>query len=311
MDETENAATETGVPAGRRVAGGPAGAGAPGAAAVVVPTAAERARTLAYGVSGAVLVTPGHPDDHELCVPAHATDRNGRPLLLIPASSQVVAALSVEADVPAVLRIADVAPVPLPDRVRGRAWLHGWVTEIPAEERRAAALRLSRLHPRPELLGFGGASADTEWALLALEVAQVEIDDAWGSATIEPEEYAAAEPDPFVAVEGGILSHLDSRHRGELTGLLPWTGPEGGCPAGREDGCGDGAQAPSPTVRPLSLDRYGMWLRCLDAEADGSEPFDLRLAFAEPVSDLHGLRRVYRRLFAAGGTWSPPPAPHR
>ncbi|SFP45673.1 MULTISPECIES: DUF2470 domain-containing protein [Actinomadura] len=260
------------------------------------PTAAERARTLAYGMADGVLVAPGVP---YAPVPAHTTDRDGRPLLLVPAASPIVAALRAEPeDVPATLRISDVAPVTFPDRVRGRAWLHGWLTEVPDGELRAAALRLSHAHPRPELLDLGadalrggttphtprsasGAERDgvREWTILALEVAQVEIDDAWGSATLEPEEYADAAPDPFVAVEAGILTHLDAAHRDELPRLLPESVPGG-------------------PVRPLALDRYGMWLRCSAPPPDGPSSFDVRLAFPSPVSDLHGLRCVYRRLFA-------------
>lgn len=245
------------------------------------PSAAERARTLAYGIADGVLVAPGVP---YAPVPAYSADRDGRPLLLIRTASPIVAALTAEpaeADMPATLRICDVAPVTLPDRVRGRAWLHGRLSEIPAGELRAAALRLSRAHPRPELLDLGDErdGGDREWTVLALDVAQIEIDDAWGSATLEPEEYTGAAPDPFVAIEAGILTHLDSHHRDELTHLLPESAPPG-------------------PVRPLALDRYGMWLRCSAPPPGAPSAFDLRLPFAEPVSDLHGLRRVYRRLFA-------------
>ncbi|TMQ90026.1 DUF2470 domain-containing protein [Actinomadura soli] len=260
------------------------------------PTAAERARTLAFGIADGVLVAPGVP---YAPVPAHTTDRDGRPLLLVQSASPIASGLrnpapDAEPDVPATLRISDVAPIALPDRVRGRAWLHGWLSELPDAELRAAALRLSHAHPRPELLDFGTGPLDRgtepldrgtergdreEWTILALEVAQVEIEDAWGSATLEPEEYAAAAPDPFVAVESGILTHLDLCHRDELTGLLPESVPPG-------------------TVRPLGLDRYGMWLRRTAAPSEVHAAFDLRLPFAEPVSDLHGLRCVYRRLFA-------------
>lgn len=234
------------------------------------PTPAERARTLAYGIAGGVLAAPSVPDTH---VPAHTTDRGGRPLLLVPSTAPVAAALDAEPDdMPATLRVCDVAPVAFPDRVRGRAWLHGWLTRVPDAELRDAALRLSCVHPRPELLDL----EDGDWTILALEVAQVEIDDVWGSATLEPEEYAAAAPDPFVAVEAGVLTHLDSRHREEMAGLLPDSVPPG-------------------PVRPLALDRYGIWVRC---SPPAGPPFDVRLAFARPVSDFHGLRRVYRTLFA-------------
>lgn len=235
------------------------------------PAPAERARTLAYGMAGGVLAAPGVPDAH---VPAHTTDRGGRPLLLVPSAAPVVAALAAEPDdMPATLRISDVAPVAFPDRVRGRAWLHGWLSRVPDAELRGAALRLSHVHPRPELLDL----EDGDWTVLALEVAQVEIDDVWGSATLEAEEYAAAAPDPFVAIEAGVLTHLDSTHREEMAALLP-------------------DSVPSGPVRPLALDRYGIWVRCTPPAHPS--PFDVRLAFARPVSDLHGLRCVYRKLFA-------------
>ncbi|MQY06650.1 DUF2470 domain-containing protein [Actinomadura macrotermitis] len=235
------------------------------------PSAAERARTLAYGVADGVLVAPGVP---YAPVPAHATDEHGVPLLLMPAASPVVQALGGEPDLPATLRISDVAPVPLPDRVRGRAWLHGWVSRVPPAGLRDAALRLSRLHPRPELLDL---APDADWTILTMDVAQIEIEDAWGPANPEPEEYAAAAPDPFVMIEAGMLTHLDSCHRGELKNLL----------CARHD--------PAPALRPLGLDRHGLWLRCTTPD----EAFDLRIAFPEPVRDLTGLRCVYRKLFTA------------
>ncbi|MFF5258376.1 DUF2470 domain-containing protein [Actinomadura viridis] len=286
-----------------------------GVSRVSGPTPGERARTLAYGVAGGALAVPGVPYTP---VPAHVTDERGRPLLLMPSGAGAVTALDGEPDVPATLRVSDVAPVPLADRVRGRAWLHGWITEVPPAERRAAAVRLSRLHPRPELLDLGAAvvagrtgPAGPErpaWTVLALEIAQVEIEDGWGSATLEPEEYEASAPDPFVAIEAGMIAHLDSCHRDELGAMLRRLD---GLP-GRL-GAGGG---PAPAVRPLGLDRYGMWLRCrvVDGErvadgegiagaevtgATGLRDTDLRLVFGEPVADVHGLRCAYRRLFAA------------
>ncbi|GAA2434165.1 DUF2470 domain-containing protein [Actinomadura vinacea] len=259
------------------------------------PTAGERARTLAYGVADGVLAVPGVP---YAPVPAHATDENGRPLLLLPAGSAAVKALRGEPDLPATLRISDVAPIPLADRVRGRAWLHGWVTEPEGDERRAAAVRLSRLHPRPELLDIGRESesdAARAWTVLALEVAEVEIRDGWGAATLEPEEYEAAVPDPFVAIEAGMLSHLDECHRGELVTMLLRLNELAAAVSG--SGVPGVAAGHDPVVRPLALDRYGMWVRCFSPRPDGADPVDLRVVFGEPVSDVHGLRRVYRRLF--------------
>jgi uncharacterized protein DUF2470 len=250
------------------------------------PTPAERARTLSYGIAGGVLVTPDWPYDP---VAAHVTDSAGRPLLLMPAGSPAVRALAEAVDLPATLRISDLAPVALADRVRGQAWLHGRLTAVPAEEVRAAALRLARLHPWPELLDLTAPGARPEWTLLTLEAREVEVQDVWGTATVRPAEYAAATPDPFVAVEADMLTHLDACHGTELATMFQ----ERIAP-----------HVDAPVLRPLGLDRYGLSLRCfpVPCEAHGTPKsmpphVDLRVEFSEPVDDVHGLRRVYRELF--------------
>jgi hypothetical protein len=241
------------------------------------PTAAERARTLAFGVAGASLATPASDSDE--LIPAHVCDDRGRPLLLLSSQSPAVLALQSEQDLPGTLQITDMTAVPLADRVRGCAWFHGWLTEVPQAERREAAVRILRLHPRPDLLGIGARipAAEEEWTVLTMEVGEIEVEDGWGSAIVQPEEYAAARPDPFVAIEPGMIEHLDASHRTELAALY------------RDRFGGEGV------VRAMGLDRFGLTLRCL-AE-DG--PLDLRLAFPEPVRDLQGLRCAYRQIFRA------------
>lgn len=246
------------------------------------PGPAERARTLAYGVAGASLTALDLPEEH---VAAHATGPDGSPLLLMPATSPVVQALPYAAHLPVTLRIADLTPVPLADRVRGTAWLHGWVTEVPVASRREAAVRISRLHPRPDLLDVGvriPSDEAPEWTILALEVAEAQVSDPWGEALVEPEDYAAASPDPFVLVEHALIAHLDACHRDELAALARARfGPA------------------APAVRAVGLDRFGLRLRCHAPGPSGPPPFDLRLPFPEPVADLASLRRAYRRLFQA------------
>lgn len=245
------------------------------------PSAAERARTIAYGVAGATLAVLGM--DEELTVAAHATDEGGVPLLLMPTSSPLVRTLREEPDLPATLCVTDLAPVPLADRVRGTAWLHGWVSEVPLDRRREAAVRISRLHPRTDLLDIGARiPAEQEWTVLCLDVAEVEVDDLWGEGTAEPEEYAAARPDPFVAVEGGMVAHLDAEHKPELVGLFKSR---------------FGQVSPQPIVRAVGLDRHGLRVRCTSPASGGPAPFDLRFDFPAPVRDIAGMRCAYRKLF--------------
>ncbi|MBA9007593.1 MULTISPECIES: DUF2470 domain-containing protein [Thermomonospora] len=252
------------------------------------PTAAERARTLAYGIAGGMLVTAAWEEDPARAdppppVPAHATDLEGRPLLLVPADAEPAVVLRDEPDLAATLEIADVAPLPLADRLRGRAWLHGWLTAPQGERLAEAALRLSRLHPRPELLDVR-AGRTGEWTILALEVAEVEICDPWGHAVVEPEAYQAALPDPFVIVEHRMLAHLDACHGAELVAMVR-----------HRFGPADG----DLEVRPFALDRHGLWLRCFFPDSDLPSGRDLYVEFPDPVSDLHGLRQVCRRLLVS------------
>ncbi|GAB2834187.1 DUF2470 domain-containing protein [Actinocorallia aurea] len=245
------------------------------------PSAAERARTLAYGVAGATLAVLGL--DEEITVAAHATGDDGAPLLLMPTATPLVRTLRQEPDLPATLCLNDVAPVPLADRVRGTAWLHGWLSEVPLEGRREAAIRISRLHPRADLLDIGARiPAEQEWTVLTLDVAEAEVDDLWGEENIEPEDYAEALPDPFVAVEAGMVAHLDAEHREELVGLFR---------------ARYGRVVPEPVVRAVGLDRFGLRVRCSPPSSGGPAPFDLRFDFPAPVRDLGGLRCAYRKMF--------------
>lgn len=247
------------------------------------PGPAERARSLAFGVADGTLATP---DGQIFPVVAHTTDDNGNPLLLIPVDSPIVAALAHEPDVAGTLHVTDVTSVPLADRIRGQAWLHGWLTEVPADSRREAAMRISRLHPRVDLLDIGArvpVEVEQEWTVLVLEVAEVEIDDLWGNAVIEPEEYAAAYPDPFVALEPAVIEHLDADHRDELATLFH---------------ARFGDVVPRPIVRAIGLDRFGLRVRCFSPHPSGPAPFDLRFAFPEPAKDIETLRRAYRRMFS-------------
>jgi len=249
------------------------------------PGPAERARTLAYGVAGGALTALDLPEE---LVAAHIAGPGGGPLLLMPVSSPVVQSLEHAADLPVTLQVTDLSPVPLPDRVRGAAWLHGWVTEVPLESRREAAVRISRLHPRPDLLDIGvripvsGEAA--EWTILSMEIAEVHLRDMWGDCVIEPEDYAAASPDPFVAVEPALVTHLDAHHREELEALFRHR---------------FGAVDPMPSVRAVGLDRFGLRVRCSAPGPDAPPPFDLRFPFAEPAVDMTSLRRAYRHLFHA------------
>ncbi|MFD9412182.1 DUF2470 domain-containing protein [Streptomyces sp. NPDC059989] len=212
---------------------------------------------------------------------ARTVTPDGDVILLVSGESAAAraAAYAQDDDLTAVIEITDVAPVSVAHRIRGRAWLAGWLTAVRGDERAACAALLAERHPVGELLGL----SDARWRLLRLEVGEISVDDLWGAEHVDPEDLAAAEPDPMVAHETELLQHLHAAHGdriGELCGLL---GPR---------------EADGMTAVPLALDRLGLRVR-FSGGAPGS--FDARFDFPEPVADICGLRRAMHTLFAAAG----------
>lgn len=254
------------------------------------PTAAERVRTLVESSVSAVLdiptarpaepAAPGHGSPE-----ARAVTEDGDVVLLVPASSPAarVAGHAGDDEVAAVMEITDVAPVAVPHRIRGRAWVAGWLTPVTAGERGSLARLIAERHPA------GPPAADGAWVLLRLEVGEACVDDLWGAESVEPDDFAAAAPDPLAPHEAELLQHLASSHDDRmrtLCGLLGEPGPA--CAAA-------GAQAV-----PLSVDRYGMRVRFCHLE--GHQPgacFDARFDFPDPVEDVAQLRKAMRLLFEA------------
>ncbi|MGW1774224.1 DUF2470 domain-containing protein [Streptomyces sp. NPDC002104] len=253
-------------------------------------TGAERVRTLVESNASVSLTLPGALDQGEFGtgMPAARTvTPDGDVILLVSGESAAAraAAHAQDDDLTAVIEITDVAPVSVPHRIRGRAWLAGWLTPVRgAGERAACAALLAERHPVGELLGLaesldaapGGRPA---WMLLRLEVGEISVDDLWGAEHVDPDLLAGAEPDPMVAHETELLQHLASSHgdrMGDLCGLLGTR------------------EAADLTAVPLALDRLGLRVRFLR----GATAFDARFDFPEPVTDVCGLRRAMSTLFA-------------
>ncbi|KUJ64805.1 hypothetical protein ACZ90_56175 [Streptomyces albus subsp. albus] len=180
-----------------------------------------------------------------------------------------------------VMEITDVAPVSVPHRIRARASVTGWLTPVPPAERAACAGLLAERHPVGAVLATGDPGQPT-WTLLRLEVAEAYVDDLWGAEAVEPEELAAAAPDPVAPHEAELLQHLHSAHGQQVRELCALLGERAHC-AGR------------PPV-PVALDRFGLRVRFTDR---AGRPFDARFDFPEPVPDIPGLRRAMHTLFEA------------
>ncbi|MFH8367097.1 DUF2470 domain-containing protein [Streptomyces sp. NPDC018031] len=247
------------------------------------PTAAERVRTLVESKATASLAIPGIGDGDDLIgrEPAARTVTPRGDLLLLVSSHSVVARAALHAqddELTCVMHITDVAPVSVPHRIRGRASVAGWLTPVPFEERAACAMLLAERHPVGEILAVEDPRRPA-WTLLRLEVGEAYVDDLWGAQEVEPDEFAAAAPDPIAPHETDLLQHLHAAHADELRTLCGLLGDRA-CAAG--------------SAVPLALDRFGLRVRFSGA---AGRPFDARFDFPEPVSGVTGLRRAMRVLF--------------
>ncbi|MCT9092085.1 DUF2470 domain-containing protein [Streptomyces sp. ASQP_92] len=163
-----------------------------------MPSAAERTRTLVQSTCSAVLLVPGprgaRPE--QLLTGERGVGPDGDLFLVLPARSPAGRAAEGAPDdeVPAVLELTDVAPVSVPHRIRGRAWISGRLTPVPGQ-------------------------AGPGQVMLRLTVGEASVDDLWGAATVDRRDFALAAPDPLVRYETELLQHLASAH-GEQLGLL-------------------------------------------------------------------------------------------
>ncbi|MFK0254756.1 DUF2470 domain-containing protein [Streptomyces sp. NPDC090445] len=217
-------------------------------------------------------------------MPAAATvTPDGDVILLVSGESTAAraAAHAQDDDLTAVIEITDVAPVSVPHRIRGRAWLAGWLTPVGEEDRPACAALLAERHPVGELLRLHGRP---RWVLLRLEVGDISVDDLWGAERVDPDDLAAAEPDPVSAHETELLQHLAAAHRDRIRDLGSLLGSR---------------ESTGLTAVPLALDRLGLRVRFTCP--DSASSFDARFDFPTPVGDVRGLHRAMQNLFAAAG----------
>jgi hypothetical protein len=143
------------------------------------PSAAQRARSvLATAWSCAVTADGGR----EELVGAHTVDQDGRVLLEVPEDSALLAAAicAPRGEPHAVLEFADVAPVPVRDRIRARLWLAGYF--VPEDGR------------------------------LAFRATRIVLRQSSGAVVVDTDDFAAAEPDPLALAEAHLLTHLADCH---------------------------------------------------------------------------------------------------
>ncbi|MFD5772099.1 DUF2470 domain-containing protein [Streptomyces fungicidicus] len=143
------------------------------------PGAAERARSVLAAAWSCAVTAVG---TREELVGAHGVTDDGGVLLQVPEDSVLLAAAicAPRGEPSAVLEFADVAPVPVRDRVRARLWLAGWFS-----------VRDGHLAFRPT---------------------RVVLRQRSGALVVDAGEFAAAAPDPLAAAEARLLTHLADCH---------------------------------------------------------------------------------------------------
>jgi hypothetical protein len=195
------------------------------------------------------------------------TDRQGRPLLLVPADGTLATALRPQPgndDTALVLDIRDVPPMSFSPAL-GRVWVSGWVARLSGDEARSAALDYADTDACGDLLDIGETRS-----LYRMDVAEVRFERDGHLVEIDPDDFAEASPDPLRAVEFDLIADLADHHVSEMGAYV--------CRQLGE------AAHPGDDPRVVRLDRYGFVVRMGSRSA--------RLAFPRPVSDRHDLAHM-------------------
>ncbi|MFG2122871.1 DUF2470 domain-containing protein [Streptomyces sp. NPDC048710] len=158
------------------------------------PGAAERARSVLAAAWSCGVTADGAREEY---VGAHSVTEGGGVLLDVPEdSSLLAAALCAPRGGPsAVLEFADVAPVPVRQRIRSRLWLAGWFA--PADD-----------------------------GSLLFRPTRVVLRQPSGAVLVDLDEFAAARPDPLALAEARLLTHLADAHPEAVERLTRLVRPE-------------------------------------------------------------------------------------
>ncbi|MEV5884670.1 DUF2470 domain-containing protein [Streptomyces sp. NPDC052020] len=143
------------------------------------PTAAQRARSVIAAAWSCAVAAEGGREEP---VGAHTVTEDGRLFLDVPEDSPLLAAAlcAPRGEPSAVVEFADVAPVPVRNRIRARLWLAGQL-----------------------------AVADGR---LAFQPTRVVLRQQSGAVVVGLDEFAAAAPDPLATAEARLLTHLADCH---------------------------------------------------------------------------------------------------
>ncbi|MEZ5212288.1 DUF2470 domain-containing protein [Gordonia sp. (in: high G+C Gram-positive bacteria)] len=238
------------------------------AAAMAVPCDAERIQTACRRAHEGTLSVDG-------CAPAavamvHLFESEAFMVVPDDAPARALAGPALDG-VPAMLELADCAPISLRERVRSLIWLSGRVHSVPTELERELAIEIAGDHPDSRLLDVGHGHC-----LLRLHLDNAVIATAAGASSVDAAALSGAQPDPFWEYEGQWLSHLDADHQ-DLVYRLASRFPK---------------HLQRGRVRPLGLDRFGITFR-IETPTDDA---DVRLPFVRPCAEVGDLSAALHEL---------------
>ena len=144
-------------------------------------------------------------------------------------------------------------------------WISGWTTRLDGDEARQAALAYAEIDASGDLLDVGESQV-----LHRMEVAEVRHERDEKLVDVDPDQFAAATPDPLRQIEFDLIADLADHHLAEMSAYVR-----------RRLGS---AFQPKGEPRVVRMDRYGFLVRLDDKLA--------RLAFPRPVTDRHDLAHL-------------------
>ncbi|WP_431886905.1 DUF2470 domain-containing protein [Micromonospora wenchangensis] len=230
------------------------------------PSPAEIVRTLVAGHLPALAHLARTPGPQQV---RHATDPQGRVLLLVPTVGDLATALTPptgDTDVATVLDVLDLPPTAGAPSL-GRAWLSGWAERLDGDEARQAAVDFAAVRPTGDLLDVG-----SRFALHRFAVSEARWERAGATRLIDPQAYAQAEPDPLHAAEADLVADLADHHAEQVAAHL------------RRQLKLSGAESP----RVVRIDRYGLTV----AYGRPGTVRRARVSFGRPVADVDELSRL-------------------
>jgi hypothetical protein len=206
----------------------------------------------------------------------HATDRTGRPLVLVRDGDDLDAALphhDLRGGPATILAVDDVPPL---DRAPslGQVQVHGHIRRLAPGEAALAVHPFAEANPVGDLLDVG-----VDASMCIVEPDRVRLDHHHASVEIDLADYTAAVPDPLHELERDLLVDLADHHATQIESYLRCLLALTGRPC---------RTAP----RAVRLDRYGF---VVDVGDQGSGPEDggwVRVRFARPVHCRHDLAHL-------------------